>query len=108
MAIDKIQKNILLHNMYLFVNSQYFILFEPSLLSLSMSNNTLSMSSRRTQQATYGFLSGTGHSSLHCDKLHTTNHPYANLHNWNSLYRRPYLLLKIFVHCELTLNLLKI
>ena len=95
--------------MHLFVYIQYSILFGPSLLFLSMSDDTLSMSSSLLHwQTTYVFLSGTGHSSLNRDKIHTTNPPYTNLHNLNSMYRRLYLLLKICVHCEMPVNFLKI
>ena len=101
-------KNILLYNMHLFVYIQYSILFEPSLLSLSMSNGALSnKTSRLHRQTTYVFLSGTAHSSLNCDNLHTTKHLYTSLHNSNSMRRRFYLLLKMFVLCVLTLHLLK-
>jgi len=62
-------------NMHLFVYIQYSILFEPSWLSLSMSNDILSSDTTRLhRQTTYVFLSGTGHSSLHGNNLHTTNH----------------------------------
>ena len=94
------------HNMHLFVNSQYSILFEPSLLFLSRSDYSLSSdTSWPHRQTTYVFLSGTGHSSLHGDKFHTTNHFYTSVHNF---HYRLYLLLKIFVHYDVPLNLLKI
>ena len=100
--------NILLHNMHLFVNIHYSILFLPSLLSLSMSNGALSKkTSRLHPQTTYVFLSGTGHSSVNFDKLHTTKHFYTSLHNWNSMRRRRYLLLNLFVLCVLPLYLQK-
>jgi hypothetical protein len=50
---------------------------------------------------------GYSHSSLNCDNLHTTKHLYASLHNWNSMHRRLYFLLKMFVLCVLPLHLLK-
>ena len=71
----KYKKKILLHNMHLFVYIQYSILSEPSLLSISRSNDSLSSdTSWPHRHPTYVFLSGTGHSSLNSDNYQTTNH----------------------------------
>ena len=94
--------------MHLFVYIQCSILFEPSLLFFSMSNKTLSIHSIQFQcRMSYVFLPSRGHSSLYADNFYTTIHLYTTLHNWNPMCRRLYLLLKIFVHCEKPMNLLK-